>query len=64
MLKRKIKLLINSSIGIVLGMYIVFIMLDEKGILEGSNKGVLFTVSSSLVCLVLLRILISKTSSD
>jgi len=45
-------------------MYIVFIMLDEKGILEGSNKGVLFTVSSSLVCLVLLRILIYKASSD
>ena len=58
------KFLTNVAIGIVLGIYIVYIMLDNRGLFEGSNKAVFFTISSSLVALVFLRILISRASSD
>lgn len=60
--KRKYTFLVNSAIGFVVGFYIVYLVLDEKGIFEGSNKGVLFTVLSSLIALTFLRILIHRTS--
>lgn len=60
--KRKYAFLVNSAIGFLVGFYIVYLALDEKGIVEGSNKGVLFTVLSSLIALTFLRILIYRTS--
>lgn len=52
--------ILNFAIGIIIGSYIVFLLLNEEGIFDGSNKGVFFTVLVSLLTLFFFRNRLSK----